>query len=572
MEALCNREILCSDPKTFLPLSFFLNNDAAMKKSINYLILLALFILFSASADGQKKPAGTDVITSADLESYVTFLASPLLKGRMNGEPGLEIAQNYIASQAKLLGLKPANGTSYFQPYPIINTTFDPDKTMIQIIPKNQDTVTIIKPIYQWEPIGPTDFTLDGEVVFAGYGLKQDKYGYNDFENIKAEGKVLLIMTSAPSSEDGKKFRFEGTDWASFNSMQYKVFPVLFSRAKAVLIVMDPKSGHSSFEEQFPGISGQFNSSKSLKGTKKPNIQLLNTPKIMFVHRSVADELLSGTGYTLEALQKKIDADVKPFSFVIPDKKIKISEATQSKEQIMNNVAGFIEGSDPVLKNEYVLFSAHADHIGESGGEINSGADDDASGCAALLSIAEAFQSLDKKPLRSILFLWVSGEEIGLYGSKSYVNNPLVPLDKTVADLNMDMIGRVKGVADTTSETPMTDASKVFVITDNQSKELLAIAEEIDKGTVLDLDYSLSGRNHPLQLFARSDHYNFVRKDIPVLFFTTGLHTDYHTPRDVVEKIDFKKMELVTRTMYQIGYTVANRKTRIIVDNPFSKW
>jgi hypothetical protein len=136
----------------------------------------------------------------------------------------------------------------------------------------------------------------------------------------------------------------------------------------------------------------------------------------------------------------------------------------------------------------------------------------------------------------------------------------------------MDMIGRVKGAADTTSETPMTDASKVFVITDNQSKELLAIAEEIDKGTVLDLDYSLSGRNHPLQLFARSDHYNFVRKDIPVLFFTTGLHTDYHTPRDVVEKIDFKKMELVTRTMYQIGYTVANRKTRIIVDNPFSKW
>jgi len=186
--------------------------------------------------------------------------------------------------------------------------------------------------------------------------------------------------------------------------------------------------------------------------------------------------------------------------------------------------------------------------------------------------MAEAFQSLEKKPLRSILFLWLSGEEIGLYGSKSYVTNPLVPLDKTVADLNMDMIGRVKEVADSSSETPMTGPNGVFVITDNQSKDLLSIATEADKNSILDFDYSLSGINHPLQLFARSDHYNFVMKDIPVLFFTTGLHSDYHTPGDVIGKIDFRKMELVTRTMYEIGYNVANRKARIVVDNPFSKW
>jgi Zn-dependent M28 family amino/carboxypeptidase len=136
----------------------------------------------------------------------------------------------------------------------------------------------------------------------------------------------------------------------------------------------------------------------------------------------------------------------------------------------------------------------------------------------------------------------------------------------------MDMIGRVKGVADTSAENPMTGPKKVFVITDNQSKELLKIADDVDKVSDLDLDYSLSGRSHPLQLFSRSDHYNFVKHDIPVLFFTTGLHTDYHTPGDVVDKIDFNKMELVTRTMYQIGYNVANTKTRIIVDNPFSKW
>jgi hypothetical protein len=379
-------------------------------------------------------------------------------------------------------------------------------------------------------------------------------------------------MTGAPPSEDGKKFSFNGTEWSSFNSIQEKVNPLVFSRAKAVLIVMDPKSGHSSFEEQFPRISGEMNSSESLKGGNKPIIQFPGMPKIMFVDRSVADELLSGSGFTLEELQEKIDKDIKPFSFIIADKQIKITEVTRVKEEIMNNVAAYVEGSDPVLKNEYVIFSGHADHIGVTTKGLNPGADDDASGCAALLSMAEAFQSLEKKPLRSILFLWFSGEEIGLYGSQAYINNPLVPLDKTVADLNMDMIGRVKGVADTSAENPMTGPDKVFAITGNQSKELLSIAEDIDKTTSLDLDYSLSGKNHPLQLFARSDHYNFVRNDIPVLFFTTGLHTDYHTPGDLIGKIDFNKMELVVRTMYQIGYSVANKKSRIVVDNPFSKW
>jgi len=134
------------------------------------------------------------------------------------------------------------------------------------------------------------------------------------------------------------------------------------------------------------------------------------------------------------------------------------------------------------------------------------------------------------------------------------------------------MIGRVKGVADTSDQNPMSGPKEVFVITDDQSKELRSIAESVDASSVLDFNYELSGTNHPLQLFSRSDHYNFVVKDIPVLFFSTGLHTDYHTPRDITEKIDFSKMELIARTMYEIGYNVANRKTRIVVDNPFSSW
>jgi len=542
-------------------------------KNFNYFLLIALTItLIPEYASGQKKIAGTDVITAADLESHMTFLASPLLRGRENGEPGLDIAQQYIVSQIKLMDLKPANGSSYYQPYYIIKKTMDPKKTMIQIIRENKDTLTIKKPIYQYYPTGPTDFSVTGEVVFAGYGLKQDKYGYNDYKDLQVEGKILLVMSGAPKSEDGKTYPFEGIDWSSFTGFEAKLIPLMFSKAKAVIIVMDPKSGYMSFDEQFPGISGILHSSESLKGEKSRTPNLPNMPKILITDRSIADELLEGSGYTLEGLQKEIDNELKPHSFQIPGKQIRITEVMQQNEVTLNNVAAYIEGSDPVLKNEYVIFSGHADHIGASGDKINAGADDNASGCAALLSMAKAFQSLEKKPLRSILFLWVSGEEIGLYGSTSYIKNPLVPLENTVSDLNMDMIGRNKGAADTTSKTPMTGPNGVFVITCYQSRELVSIAEQVDKTTVLDLDYSLSAKDHPEQLLTRSDHYNFVRKDIPVLFFMTGLHSDYHTPGDVLEKIDFNKMELVSRTMYQIGYEVANRKTRIVVDNPYSKW
>ena len=535
---------------------------------------MILAALVSESAYSQKGNYSINQITSSDLESYVTFLASPLLKGRMNGEEGLDIAAQYIASQARLIGLKPANGTSYFQPYSVMKKSMDSDKTKVQVISGGKDSVTIKETFFQLVPTGPSDFVLEGEVVFAGYGIKADKYKYNDFSNITTEGKILLVMNRAPMSEDGKKCQFEEPGWSSGMNFQMKLTTLLYSKAKAILFVSDPKSGFQSFDESNPGIAGYLKSSVTLKSDKPETINpfMAAMPKVIFIHRSVADVLLKSSGHSLDELQNSIDATLTPNSFAITDKQLKISEVSKAEEKVLNNVAGYIEGSDPVLKNEVVVFSGHYDHIGASGGKVNTGADDDASGCAALLSMAEAFQSLKKKPLRSILFLWVSGEEIGLYGSKSYVDHPLFPLEKTVADLNMDMIGRVKEPADSTNETPMTGTNGVFVITDNQSKELVAIANDIDKKSSIDFDYSLSGKDHPLQLFARSDHYNFVKKDIPILFFSTGLHTDYHTPGDVVAKIDFKKMELVTRTMYEIGLTIANKKTRLVVDNPFSSW
>ena len=545
-----------------------------MRQTLKYLIIILLTLEIPVSVLSQKNQNSINQITASHLESYVSFLASPLLKGRKNGETELEIAARYIASQAMLSGLRPANGNSFFQPYTIVEKSMDPDKTNIQIITAGKDTVTNKQPFFQLLPTGPSDFVLEGEVIFAGYGIKADKYKYNDLDGLDTEGKIILVMDRAPTSEDGKTCLFDEPNWIKAMSFQMKLTTLIYSKAKAVIFVSDPKSGLKSFEESSPGLADYLESSITLGNTKPEPVNpfMAAMPKVIFIHRSVADALLKDSGHSLEELQKTIDLSLHPHSFIIKGKQLKVNEVSLTQEKIQNNVAGYFEGSDPVLKSEVVIFSGHYDHIGTSGSKINAGADDDASGCAALLSMAEAFNSLEKKPSRSVLFLWVSGEEIGLYGSKSYVDHPLFPLEKTVADLNLDMIGREKEIADSTSETPMTGPASVFVISDSQSKDLKAIADNIALKTTLGLDYSLSGRNHPLQLFSRSDHYNFVQKDIPVLCFTSGIHSDYHSSRDIIEKIDFKKMELITRSVYQIGFEVADRKDRVINDNPFSSW
>lgn len=543
-----------------------------MKKLI--LILLVSIILLPGQNNVycQKPAEGIVTITSSDLESHMSFLASPLLKGRLNGGEGLDIAAQYIASQAGRIGLKPAAGNSFFYPYSVVIKSFNQNLTNIRVTDGSRESEPIKEPIYQLIPMGASDFELEGEIVFAGYGIRADKYNYNDFDTLSLAGKIVLIMDRAPSSPDGKTCLLGDQNWMNLNGMQMKIQGLMFNRPKAILIVPDPKSGTVSLEESSSGLADFLASSMTLKGHASQVQDNPLLPKIMFVHRKVADEILSGTGKNLDDLQKTIDRDLKSQSFHVQGKRIKITEASITEEKQLPVVAGIVEGSDPVLRDEVVIFSGHMDHIGGKGDKINPGADDDASGCAAMLELAEAFQSLRKKPARSVMFLWVSGEEVGLFGSEYYTENPIFPLVKTVADLNMDMIGRIKGSADTTDQTPMTGPNSVFVITGNQSKELVAIADNAAKKTGLDLDYSLSGVNHPLMLFSRSDHYNFVRKDIPVLFFTTGLHSDYHKPGDIIEKIEFGKMELITRTMFLTGLQIASQKNRIKVDNPFSKW
>lgn len=533
------------------------------------LACIALVMISLSGTQVYSQKVTTESITASELQSHLEFLASPLLKGRMNGDESLDIAANYIASQARLAGLKPANGDSYFQPFTVIRKMADADSSAIEITTASGEIKTIKEPFFNIIPQGPADFEAEGEVVFAGFGIRSDKY--NDLENLDLKGKVVIVMDRGPMSNGNPFLGKEYYD--SDMSFQYKAGALLTQGPKAIIFVPDPASGFDSFYEALPGIAAYLSSQVTLKGEKEQvNPMMAMMPKMIFAGRSVADALLEGSGKTLESIQNEINATLKPKSFVMSGTKIRVTEKIISEEKVLNNVAAYLEGSHPEKKKEVLVISAHYDHVGGEGANVHPGADDNASGCSALLEMAEAFAGLKKNPLRSLLFLWVAGEEVGLFGSQTYVNNPLFPLSETIANLNMDMVGRNRQPADSTDETPMTGPDEIFVITGGQSSELSAIAAETDKKSPLSFNYSLSGRDNPLMLFQRSDHFNFVKNDIPVLFFTTGLHTDYHTPGDVPEKIDYSKMELVTRTMFDIGVQLASRKDRIIVDNPYSGW
>jgi Zn-dependent M28 family amino/carboxypeptidase len=230
-------------------------------------------------------------------------------------------------------------------------------------------------------------------------------------------------------------------------------------------------------------------------------------------------------------------------------------------------VVGIIEGSDPVLKNECVIYTAHFDHEGVNDkGEVYNGADDNASGSMALLEVAQAFSNLKKKPLRSIVFAWVNGEEKGLLGSEYYTDNPIFPMEKTLVDINLDMVGRSKMPSDTGkfmgTDLNVTQKGEIIVYTAHESTELLnmlSLSSRLAGINVLDM-----GKDLP---FGSSDHVNFRAKGVPAFLIHSGLHSDLHSVRDDIEKIDFDKMEKVSKMVFLLGYKVANQRERIKVDN-----
>jgi hypothetical protein len=525
-----------------------------IKKSILKATLFAVIISIVPFTDVSAQKDATALIDRNDMKSYMYFLASDELGGRETGKPGNDVAARYIQTNLIRIGLKPASEKNPFlQSIPFSISILKQEDSYIKSINTEGKETFSTDSIVSLIPISASS-EVSGELVFAGYGYENKNTGYSDIKGLEMKGKIVMVMTRNPeilkSLSTPNEYLFDD------KVEQAKLMTILSAGPKALIFVYDPGNKFSGPWES--GLANALGSSGVVTLGDKPSAVF--PFMIFFVTRNGADRLISPSGYSLKQIQEKILAENKPVSSEIPGIKVRIKIAGEKKSFTGYNVIGMVEGSDPVLKNECIVYSAHFDHTGiNEKGEVFNGADDDASGSVALLELAQAFVSMKKKPLRSVVFAWVNAEEKGLLGSKYYTENPVIPMNKTILNINIDMIGRSITAADTGKimgfDLTVTQPGEVQLFSGPKSSGFLKIVETAAAREGIRV--TNKGSDLP---FGGSDHQSFEAKGVPSLFFHSGIHKDLHSERDDPDRIDFDKMEKVTRMLYFIGSEVANRK------------
>ncbi len=524
--------------------------------------LLGGLLLTAPLALAQEATTATqyaETITPADLKKHLVIIASDSLEGRDTGSPGQKKAADYVSKHFKEYGLIPAateadGSKSYYQKYNLYR------KTWGDVYVKAEGKTYKFNQDFFLNGLLTTPGEVSVPTVFVGYGI--DANLYNDYKKQDVTGKAVVILEGEP--QDGKgKYLVSGSDqkssWSGPQAWQKKAATALAKGAKYVFMISE-KEG-----EEFEQLVRQRSVMSRRLGSMsmKPIQESLSNMAVFTVSSDMGAALLNTSARKLsdlrEAGTKKGKGTAK-----LPTGQVTLNVQRNSETIETENVAGLLEGTDK--KDEILVISAHLDHIGISpDGQINNGADDDGSGTVSLLELAEAFSKAKadgKGPRRSILFLNVTGEEKGLFGSEYYAENPLFPLANTVADLNIDMIGRV-------DKEHAKDSKYVYVIgSDKLSSELHAISEAANAEHIgYKLDYTFNDPKDPNRFYYRSDHYNFAKKGVPIIFYFTGVHEDYHRPGDDVEKILFDKQAPIVKLVFYTAWQLANREDRIKVDS-----
>lgn len=478
-------------------------------------------------------------ITADKVNSHINLLASDALLGRDTPSTGLDSAAAYIASEFKKYGLQTVNG-SFLYPVPLIVKSLGTDN-ILEI--DRESIVQELKIKSQFIPFeNSANNSATGTLLFAGYGITAPEYKYDDYEGVDAAGKVVLVMQHEPGEEDSASV-FDGTHPTRYSSIKYKMENANQHGAAGVLVITGPLHHLMINPRGYPWPS----LSKIIPDDALPLILKDKDEKalpIMHVGKEFM-VMLFGSVDSLKNLQAYMDHNMKPQSQEFPDIRIKMKADIVETQIKSDNIIGLLPGSDPELKSEYLVIGAHYDHLGfndkhdEGEDYIYNGADDNASGTAGVLLLAEVFSSLRDHPGRSILFMTFSGEEKGLFGSTAYTRDPSVPLENTVAMLNLDMISR--NHPDTLQIRGAALSPDLTEIVQNENK---SVGFEL----VLDKSKSVSG----------SDHVPFYNRNIPVIFFFTGTHDDYHTLRDNPDTIDADKAAQVIRLAFRTAWNIAN--------------
>jgi aminopeptidase YwaD len=494
-----------------------------MKKivSLKYIIRTfpVLIILFLFSCNGNRE------VTIKELQGHIKYLASDSLKGRLTGSPGDSLAAEYIKNKLISYGLIPLSGDG-LQRFKVTKRVLAGKSNSLSI---NGINYTLDKDFMPFAFSSNTG--MESEVVFAGYGfnINSDSLKWNDYNGIDVKGKWIMILRGDPEPENTK------SPFIQFSADRDKALLAKDMGATGVLMVSGPVfDPQDTFE------------SLNLEGYS------VDIPALR-IKKEVADVILSKSKNTIAALEKKLNDARKPYSF---STKVTVNGKAEIVRELANtrNVVMLLPGEDPKLKDEYVILGAHFDHLGMGGPGsgsraldtigIHHGADDNASGVAMMLELAEKFAKTKRSHRRSILCLSFSGEEEGLLGSKHFVDDPGINLSKVNAMINLDMVGRL-------NETNNLQISGVGTATG--LKQLIYSKSDT---SVIKLTFSEEG-------YGPSDHSSFYGKNIPVLFYFTGAHLDYHTPTDTYNKINFSGMVRVSSLIYNVAEELVSSDSRL---------
>lgn len=514
----------------------------------NFFLLLLTYIIGNPFTFSQSDSAWkyAETITQAGLKKQLSIIASAEMEGRETGTEGQRKAAAYIESQFTKIGLNaPPSLNGYLQTYPLAKDTLIP---RVYKIGKNKYTYGkdyIVTPgTDENNEFNGTDF------IFAGYGIVD--LNYDDYAGKNVKGKGVVIFTGEP--KNGDTFLISRTSKPSTwgYSISRKAIVARQNGAIAVVLI------NPLFQELPPALVN--NSTKS--SISFPREIKSNNGKVPVI--TISPKVLSNIFGEKKASElialAKDKVSLKDFKLERKEKS-KLVYKRIKKEASSTNIIGYIEGSD--LKNQYVFLTAHYDHLGKKGNDIYYGADDDGSGTASVIEMAAAFakaKAAGYGPRRTVVFMTASGEEEGLWGSEYYSDHPVFSLDSTTVDLNTDMIGRVdpgRNYGDS--------MNYVYVIgNDKLSTDLSPISTSINKKyTNLELDYKFNAPDDPDRIYYRSDHFNFAKKGVPIIFFFDGIHKDYHKPTDTVDKINFDLMEKRARFIFLIAWNMANRDEMI---------
>jgi hypothetical protein len=411
---------------------------------------------------------------------------------------------------------------------------------------------------------------VTGQLVFAGNGWLDTSKNIDAYKGIDPTGKIAVIV-GAPNI----RARGVGTAGNGRPGEEY-MNPVDYARRKGVVgLIYIPDFQYLANWQRNRARLMERGSMVVAKFSPQTTSSL---PSIV-ISPEMANVIFAGEPQTASGIFNASFGSTLPAPFLMREQKtMTISVANNAETVPTQNVVAVWEGSDPLLKAEYVALGAHYDHVGTgcppAGADtICNGADDDGSGTTALLGMAEALAKAPTRPKRSVLFVWHCGEEKGLWGSRYFVEYPTVPLNQIVAQINIDMIGRSKKEGDTnTRNAALTGPDSIYLIGSTMmSTELGELVNAVNKSFLnLTFDTRYDDPGDPNRFFFRSDHYSYARKGIPIIFFFDGTHEDYHRPGDTADKIDYQKMEKVTRTIYMTLWEIANRPARLKVDKPLA--